>query len=527
MKILISDPLSEKGVEILKQAGMFEIICESKLPVDQLCGLIKDCDALIIRSGTTVTKEVLDAAEKLKVIGRAGVGVDNIDIPEATKRGIVVMNTPGGNTISTAEHTFALLMAMARNIPQAYQSLKDGKWDRKSFKGVELNGKVIGIVGMGRIGTEVAKRARAFNMTVLASDPFLSVEMAKKYEVELVSNEEIFKKADFITVHTPLTNETRGLIGKEAISIMKKGVRIINCARGGIVDESALIEALDSGKVAAAAIDVYLQEPPENKELIKHPKIVTTPHLGASTDEAQVNVAVDIAQQIVDMLKSGVVKNSVNSPSVDEDLAKVITPYVDLAGKIGCFLSNIVSGQMEKVKILFEGKAANHDMSMPAAAFLEGLLKKAMAEEVNVVNAGHMAKERGIVVEQAKSDAVGDFAVRIMAKVTTTSGEFVMSGTFFGVSNKPKIVQINKYYMNVNPAGVLLYVMNKDELGVIGQIGTILGKHGINIADMTVGRKKDDDLACTLINVDHSIDGDALKELMAIGSVVEVKSIEL
>jgi len=527
MKILVSDPLSENGIKILRKEKSFEVINTPGLALDELCKAVADCDALIVRSGTKVTKQVLDAAKKLKLIGRAGVGVDNVDVAEATKKGVVVMNTPGGNTISTAEHTFALLLAMSRNVAQAFQSMKAGKWDRKSFKGVELNGKILGIIGMGRIGKEVAKRARAFNMTVYASDPFMSPEMAKQCEVELVSNEEIFRKADFITVHTPLTDDTRGLIGEKAISMMKKGVRVLNCARGGIVDEQALLDGIEKGIIAAAAIDVYPTEPPANDKLTLHPKILTTPHLGASTAEAQENVAIDIANQIVDALKNNVIRNAVNAPSVDEELLKVIEPYVNLAGKLGRFLSCIVTGQIEKIKILFQGKVARHDMSLPTASFLEGLLKKALAEEVNIVNAAHLAKDRGMVVEEIKTDTVGDFSDLIRADIKTSDGEFTLGGTLFGTHNEPRIVQINQYYINAIPNGSLLYVINKDKPGIIGQIGSALGNHNINIADMTVGRISQGDVAVTLINIDQPAGQELLKELETLDKVVEVKSIEL
>ncbi len=525
MKILVSDPLSPQGIEILEKENIFEVINKSGMSTEELCETIKDCEGLIIRSGTTVTKEIIKAAKSLKVIGRAGVGVDNVDVPEATKRGIVVMNTPGGNTISTAEQTMALLLALARHTPQAVQSMKSGAWDRKKYKGVELNGKILGIIGMGRIGKEVAKRARAFNMTILAADPFMSPEMAKKFEVELVSNEEIFEKSDFITVHTPLTDGTRGLINAEAISKMKKGVRLINCARGGIIDEKDLLEALDQDIVAAAALDVYTKEPPESWDLVNHPKVIATPHLGASTEEAQLNVAIDIAHQLVDALKNGVIRNAVNAPSVDEELIKVIKPYVKLAGKIGRFLSHVVTGQIESVKILFEGKAAGHDMSLPTAAFLEGLLKKAMAEEVNSINAAHMAQERGIKVEQSKSDSVEDFTDAITAILQTNKGTLTLRGTFFGIKNEPRIIQVNNYFINAIPDGNLLYVINKDYPGVIGNIGSILGKYGINIADMTVGRHGD--VALTLINIDQPAVEDVLKELQALDAINEVRSIEL
>ena len=525
MKVLISDPLSEKGMEILTKEKDLEIVSKTGLSEDELCEEIKGYDALVIRSGTTVTKKVIESADNLKVIGRAGVGVDNVDVPEATKRGIVVMNTPGGNTISTAEQTWALILALARNTAQAVQSLKSGAWERKKFKGVELNGKIIGIIGMGRIGKEVAKRARAFNMTVIASDPFLSSEMAKKMEVELGSVEDVIKKSDFITVHTPLTDETRGLIDKKAISMMKKGVRIINCARGGIVDEQALIEGIDSGIVAGAAIDVYPKEPPENKELIAHPKIVTTPHLGASTSEAQENVAVDIAYQVVDALKNGVIKNAINAPSVDEELIKVLGPYIELSKKLGRFLSYIVTGQIEKVKIGFEGKCAAHDMSMPTASFLVGLLKKALAEEVNTVNAFHIAKERGIQVEESKCEAVADFADSIYVEVKTSEKSISLRGTFFGRKYYPRIVKVDKYIINAIPSGCLLYIINKDQPGVIGMMGNILGEHNLNIADMTVGRHGD--VALTLINIDQPAGDAVVKSLEKIADIIEVRAIEL
>lgn len=527
MKILISDPLSQEGLGILEKVDSFELINKPGMAVEELCKVINDCDALIVRSGTKVTKEILAAAPKLKLIGRAGVGVDNVDVAEATKRGIVVMNTPGGNTISTAEQTMALLLSMARNIPQAFASMKAGKWDRKSFKGVELNQKTLGIVGMGRIGSEVAKRARAFNMNVIVSDPFLSSEMARKLEVELVDVETIFRKADFITVHTPLTDQTRSLINSESIAMMKDGVRIINCARGGIVDEAALIEGLDSGKIAAAALDVYSEEPPNNEKLTLHPKIVTTPHLGASTSEAQINVAVDIADQIVDALVHKVIRNAVNAPSVDAELLKVIQPYVELSSCMGKFLSYIVSGQIEQVKVSFEGKCAGHDMSMPMASFVEGLLKKALAEEVNIVNALHVAKERGISLERSKSETVGDFSDLIRADIKTSDGVFTLNGTLFGMRNEPRVVRVNEYYINALPHGSLLYVINQDKPGIIGQIGETLGNHTINIADMTVGRKSQGDVALTLINIDQPATPEVIKELAALEKVVAVRAIEL
>ncbi|RJP59149.1 MAG: phosphoglycerate dehydrogenase [Candidatus Auribacter fodinae] len=527
MKIVVSDPLSQQGIDILKKVDGCEVIDASGLPVEELCEAVKDCDALVIRSGTKVTKQILEAAKKLKLIGRAGVGVDNVDVPEATKRGIVVMNTPDGNTISTAEHTMAMILSVARSIPQAHASMKAGKWDRKSFKGVELSGKVLGIIGMGRIGSEVAKRARAFNMTVLASDPFLSPEMARKMEIEIASFDDIVLKADFITVHTPLTDATRNLINAAAISKMKKGVRIINCARGGIVNEADLVAGIEKGIVAGAALDVYPSEPPTETIATLHPKVVTTPHLGASTTEAQEKVALDIAEQIVDALKNNTIRNSVNAPSVDGELLKVIKPYIELAQRIGLFLSYVITGQIERVKISFEGKCASHDMSMPTAAFMEGLLKKALAEEVNTVNALHIAKARGISVEESKSETVGDFADLIRADVKTSDGDFTLTGTFFGIKNEPRIVQVNQYYINAKPYGSLLYVINKDKPGIIGQIGDTLGRHSINIADMTVGRISQGEVAVTLINIDQPATPDVISELNALEKIVAVRPIEL
>ncbi|MCB1195751.1 phosphoglycerate dehydrogenase [bacterium] len=527
MKILVSDPLSETGMAFLNSQKGFEVVVKTGLSEEALCKEIRGYDALLVRSGTTVTAKVIEAADSLRLIGRAGVGVDNVDVQAATKRGIIVMNTPDGNTISTAEHSFAMLLALSRNIPQAVSSMRKGEWDRKSFKGVELHGKILGVIGMGRIGTEVAKRARAFNMVVYAYDPFLSEEMAKKFGVELAGKEKIFKEADFITVHTPLTDDTRDLINNKSITLMKKGVRIINCARGGIVNENDLLAALESGKIAGAALDVFETEPPSNPALIAHPKLIATPHLGASTTEAQEKVAIDVAKQVVDALHHGIINNAVNAPSADSELLKVLKPYIVLSEKLGKFLSAIASGRMQKINILFGGKAAKNDVSLPSAAFVEGVLKKAFPEQVNIVNAVHLATERGIRVEQAKSDTVRDYADYISASVETNEGTFSVSGTFFSNRNEPRIIDVNGYYINAQPYGTLLYVINKDLPGIIGEMGVLLGKHGINIADMTVGRHRPGDIALTLINLDQPVSDNVLTELRSLEKIIEAKQIIL
>ncbi len=525
MKILVSDPLAEKGLEILRREKNCQLDLKPKLPPEDLKRIIKDYDGLIIRSGTKVTKEIIEAAENLKVIGRAGVGLDNVDLEAATKKGIIVMNTPGGNTISTAEHTISLILALARNIPQAYLSLQEKKWDRKKYTGVQLYGKTLGIVGMGRIGTEVAKRMLSFGMAVIVSDPFISLEKAEKLGVHLVESKDLFKKADFITVHVPLTEGTKHLIGKEAFSLMKKEVRIINCARGGIIDEAALLEAIKKGKVAGAALDVYEKEPPTDNPLLNLPQVVVSPHLGASTEEAQVGVAVEIAQQIVDAFK-GNVRNAANLPSLEPEVLKGIKPYLVLAEKLGLLQAQLTEGRITDVKVRYSGEVLEYDVTPLTVALVKGLLTPLFQESVNFVNAPVIAQERGMKVIESKSSITEDFTNLILVEVETSKGKSVVSGTIFG-KNDPRVVRINDYHVDAVPSGYMLLCFHTDHPGIIGQIGVLLGKNKINIANMTLGRRKIGEEAVTVLNIDSSVSKEVLKEIKKTRYIREIKSVKL
>ncbi len=405
MKILIADPISERGIDLLRANPKFHVDKNIGLKEDQLCEIIGQYDALVVRSQTKVTKKVIDAAKKLRVIGRAGVGVDNVDVDAATRRGIIVMNTPGGNTISTAEHTFSMMMSLARKIPQAHATMKAGKWDRKSFEGVELYNKTLGIVGMGRIGSEVARRAIAFGMRVLAYDPFLSLSRAKALQVEVVELDEIYARADFITVHVPATDQTLGMINKDTIAKMKNGVRLINCARGGIINEKDLYDAVKSGKVAGAALDVYEVEPPKDSPLRELDAVIMTPHLGASTQEAQESVGVEVAEQIAEVLAGGTIRNAVNMPSLDAKTLAVLQPYLTFGEKMGRFLSQIAPPRIERLSIEFCGKAAELETNPIARAVLKGYLEGAEGEAINYVNAPFAAEQLGI--KRRRSEKLG------------------------------------------------------------------------------------------------------------------------
>jgi len=526
MKVLISDSLSERGVEILKKAGL-TVDVKTKLTPAQLIEEIPNYDALVIRSATKVTKDVIAAAKNLKVIGRAGSGLDNVDLPAATKRGIVVMNTPGGNTVTTAEHTFSLLMSMARQIPQANASVKSGKWEKNKFMGMELFNKTIGIIGIGQIGSYVAKLAQGANMTVLAYDAFLSPENARKLGVEVVDLDTLFSRSDIITVHTPLTTETKYMINAAAIQKMKQGVRIINCARGGIVHEGDLYEALKSGRVAAAAFDVFEKEPvdPANP-LLTLENFICTPHLGAATTEAQENVAWAIAEQIVDFLIRNVVRYAVNLPSISADLLPKVQPYVELAEKMGSFLGQTAEGGIEKVTIEYHGEAADLQTSPITLAAVKGLLAPILEETVNYVNAPSIAKERGIEVNEAKSSDAGNFSSLITIKVKSGGQTKVVSGTIFNKKD-PRFVEIDGMSLEVVPEGEMLYLFNEDQPGVIGGIGQLLAKNQINISRMQLGRERAGGKAISVVGVDSIVSTEVLKELKSLSHVLSVKRVKL
>ncbi len=524
-KVLVSDPLSKEGVDILKAAGL--VVEEAfKLPESELVKKIKGYDAIIVRSETTVTKKIIQAADKLKVIGRAGVGLDNVDVAEASKRGIVVMNAPSGNTISTAEHAFSLMLSMARNIPQANQSVKEGKWDRKKFMGVELYGKTLGIIGMGRIGTEFAKRALVFGMRVMASDPFLSEEKARSIGVEPVSMDTLLENADFMTIHTPLTDETRHFIDEKAFEKMKQGVRIVNAARGGIIDEKALAKHIKSGKVAGAALDVFetKAKPPVDSPVAALDKVITTPHLGASTEEAQISVSIDMARSIVDALTGKGYRNAANVPAMDEETLKTVGPYVNLAEKLGSIQSQLIEDAIKSITVSYVGGVADLDVDVITRALLKGVFDPILEEEVNYVNAPIIAKERGINVSEKRAPHIKDFANLINVEFVTAKKKHFIMGTLFG-NNEPRIVKMDKYYVEAIPSGYMLVVSNNDVPGVVGRIGTILGKEGVNIAEMSFGRDKKTGQAISLLNVDSEISKAALKKLKAAKDIVDVKQV--
>ncbi len=525
MKVLVSDNISSKGVEILKNAGL-TVDVKTGLKPDELKSIIGDYHALIVRSATKATADIIDAAKNLKVIGRAGSGLDNVDKAAASKRGIVVMNTPGGNTITTAEHTIAMIFAVARKIPQANASMANGSWEKKKFMGTELYNKTLGVIGLGNIGGEVARRAQSLGMQVIAFDPFLSEEKANEMGIEKIEVSDLIKRADFITVHTPLTNETKNLVRAETIKTMKDGVYIINCARGGIINEKDLFDALESGKVAGAALDVFEQEPPVNNPLIGHAKVVSTPHLGASTQEAQENVALAVAEQIVDYLVHGTIRNAVNFPSIPADQIPVLQPYIMLADKLGSFASQLFDSEISGVAIEYRGEVAGLNISPVTIAVVKGILDPILLETVNFVNASVIAKERGIKVNESKSSDAGDYNNMITIRIKSPKRELLVSGTLFGKKD-PRIVKIDDYEVEIVPEGSMLVMNNNDKPGVIGNIGTIMGNNKINIARMHFGRESAGGRAISVVNIDSSISEELLEEIRHLPNILNVKVINL
>ena len=528
-KILVADEVSDTGLQPLRDAG-FVVEKRTGLNAAELREAVTDCAALVVRSETKVTADLMDSAIALRVVGRAGVGVDNIDVPAATERGIVVMNAPDGNTITTAEHTIALLIALARRIPQANSSLKSGRWERKTFIGVELQGKTLGVVGLGRIGRTVAARARAFGMKIVAFDPFIAPDQARDLEIELAPLEELFASADFITVHTPLTAETRGVIGSAAFARMKKGVRIINCARGGLVDESALHDAIKSGIVAGAALDVFVQEPPPaDHPLLQLDEVIATPHLGASTAEAQEGVAFTVAEQMRDYLLSGALRGAVNVPSLGTKELALLRPYIELAEKLGRFQAQLVDCAVREVRLEFAGDIVELNAAPVTRSFLAGLLRDVSAR-VNAVNAFLIAEERGISVTTSYIRPGSDFVPAIRTRVVAASGEQSLAGTVFGFGEQARegrIIDIDGFHIEAVPSGHMLVMRNRDEPGVIGRVGTILGGRGVNISRFHLGRRERGGEAMAVIEVDAALEDATLKELRAFEPVISARQIEL
>ncbi|MDD5094529.1 MAG: phosphoglycerate dehydrogenase [Dehalococcoidia bacterium] len=526
MKVLVSDPVDKEGVDILIKNGI-PVDVKTGLKPEELIQIIPEYDGLLVRSETKVTADIIKAAKKLQIIGRAGVGVDNIDLKAATDQGIIVVNSPDGNTLAAAELTVGLMFALARHIPQAHAKLKAGKWDRKSFVGIELRKKKLGIIGLGRIGTEVAKRCKAMDMEVLGYDPVISPDLAKSLGVKLVSLDEIVKESDFITVHVPLNDATRGMIGEEALKKVKPSVRLINVARGGVIDEAALAKAVDEGRVAGAAIDVYTKEPATENILIKSEKIVTTPHLGASTTEAQTLVAVDVAEQVVDVLLKGLpARSPVNLPRVSPETMSALSPFVNMAYLAGKLAVQIAEGQMSAITIKYEGDIAGYQTDAIKAAVIGGLLESTSEDRVNQVNANIIAQRRGLKVVEQKNACCENYTALITVEVETTKGTISVAGTV--MRGEPHIVKVNDYWLNIVPTGGhWLFADHMDRPGLIAAVSTVTGEADINISSMSVARLKPRGKALMVLALDEPLSEAHLKKIMSIKDIHGAKAVTL
>jgi D-3-phosphoglycerate dehydrogenase / 2-oxoglutarate reductase len=531
-KVLVSDPISEAGIEKLRAIPGVEVDVKLGLKPDELRSIIGDYAALAVRSETKVTAEIIAAAEKLQIIGRAGVGVDNIDVTAATQKGIVVVNSPEGNTLAAAELAVALLLALARKIPQADASLRAGKWERKKFVGTEIYGKTVGVIGLGKIGRSVAQRMKAFETTVIAYDPFATAESARRMGVEPVSLEEIYRRSDFITVHVPLNNDTRGMIGAAQLAQMKDGVRIINCARGGIVDETGLADAIRSGKVGGAAFDVFSKEPPEpDNPLLTLAENVITPHLGASTEEAQVNVAIDISEQIADVLQGKPARSAVNLPAVSVDEMARVAPYLVLASRIGSLhtqLARDTNGEgrpIDTVEVTFSGDFAGLPTESITRAALQGLLSPVLDEPVNLVNAPVLAEHRGIHVKESHSKTSPEHSCLLSIRVQFPGGERTICGTLYG--EDARIVHIDGYRVDIRPFGRMIVTQHHDQPGIIGSVGMLLGSNHINIAGMHVGRESTGGRAIMVLLVDEPISDDLMRLIRAFAGMEAAQLVTL
>lgn len=524
-KILITEELSEEGIQILRTGGM-EVDAVKGLKHEELLKKIKDYDALIVRSATKVNRELVNAGTKLRAVGRAGVGIDNVDVDAATEKGIIVVNAPEGSTISVAEHTIAMLMGLSRKIPQACSTIRERKWEKSRFMGTQVYDKTLGIVGIGRIGAEVAKRAQGLGMKVIAYDPFINSERAKELGVSLVTLDELLGESDYISTHTPLTKETKNLIGADAFKKMRNGVRIINCARGGIIDEKALVEAIKSGKVGGVALDVFENEPPKDSPLLEMEEVIATPHIAASTQEAQVSVAVTIAEQVLAALKGEPVKNAVNMYAVKPEVFESVRPYLFLAEKLGKLASQLAPASIESLEISYHGEIAEKETELTTTAILKGILEP-MVSGVNYVNAPLIAKNRGIKVVKVRTWAVENFTSLISVRAATDKGEATVAGTVFGRSDA-RIVKIDGCRINAVPSGYMLISKHLDKPKVIGPVGMVLGDAGINISGMQVARMKSDGReAIMVLNVDSAVGDDILKKIQKIDGIIDVKLVVL
>jgi D-3-phosphoglycerate dehydrogenase / 2-oxoglutarate reductase len=519
MKVLISDNLAPVGAQILKDAGL-DVDIKTGLAPEELKAIIPEYDGLVIRSASKVTAEIIEAAANLKVVGRAGIGLDNVDVAAASKRGIIVMNAPDGNATTAAEHAIAMMMALSRNIPQATASMKAGRWEKKKFMGREVTGKTLGIVGIGRIGAIVADRAKGLRMNVIAFDPHMPKEMVEKIGVELVSLDEMCRRSDYITVHVPLTSETKHVLSTEQFKVMKKDVMIIDCARGGVIDEVALHAAMTAGQVAGAALDVFEVEPTthENCPMLALDNFICTPHLGASTTEAQENVAVAIAEQMAAYLLKGTITNAVNVPSVSAEVLSKVGPYLALAEMLGSFHMQIAQGGVEEVNIEYSGDLAETNTVPITVAFLKGLFTPILKDAVNFVNAPLIAKERGIRVVESKTSQAGDFTNLISIRVKTSEGENTLTGTVFG-KNEPRLVRLNTFRLEALPSGPMLFVYNRDLPGIIGSLGTTIGAAGVNINQMMVGRETGQGRNVILLSTDVLVSKELLQQVRELPAI--------
>jgi D-3-phosphoglycerate dehydrogenase len=514
-KVLVADSISPRGVDELSRDGALDVLVKTGLSESQLVDLVPAFNALVVRSQTKVTAKVLDAGANLRVVGRAGVGVDNVDVETATRRGVIVLNAPGGNTVSTAEHAFSLLLSVARKIPQADASVREKNWDRKNFEGVELYNKTLGVIGMGRIGSELSRRAIAFGMRVIAYDPYLSATRARSLQVELVEElDDLLGGADFISLHTPLTNETRHILDASRLQKTKRGARIINCARGGLIDEDALASGLQDRHVAAAALDVFEIEPlPNDSPLRSAPNLILTPHLGASTAEAQESVGIEIAQSIRAALLEGTIRNAVNMPSLDAKTLSIIGPHLRFGEKLGRFLSQVAPKRVDALNINYSGKVNEVDTTAITRAILKGFLQSAGGSDVNEVNAPAFAESLGLKVTESRLSAPGDYTDLLELSATAEGKTVSVGGAFFGAT--PRIVSINSRPVEARPHGVLLILENTDRPGMVGRIGTLLGDHGVNIATMSLSRNQAGGTALTVLNLDSAPSEDLLTKICA------------
>lgn len=526
-KVLVSDKISEDGLAVFKKAG---IACDflPEITQEEIKERIGEYSGWVIRSRSRATADIIENAAKLRVIGRAGVGVDNVDTEAATRRGIIVMNTPGGNTISTAEHTISMMLSLSRKIPQAHQSMREGKWDKKSAMGAEIAGKTLGVMGLGRIGQEVVRRLKAFDMTVLGYDPFLPKERMRQLGVEACPVDEICERADFLTFHTPLSPETKDLINAERFAKMKKTARLVNCARGGIVNEDALLAALKEKRIAGAALDVFSSEPlSEDHPFRKLDNIVVTPHIAASTIEAQENVAIQVAEQVCDVLRGGPVRNALNVPPVDIELLPVIQPYMDLADKLGCFISQYRTERPVKLTVRYSGSVLDYPLGPITNAAIQGLLRKTADGPVNFVNAQKILRDRGVELVETKHSELYQYQNLVTLELENEDGtENHISGTLY-TNQRPRIVILNDKHFDAVPEGNLIVLENNDVPGIIGAVGTVFGKHGVNIGQMTWGRVPAEGTAMTIINLDTTADEALLTELRGLDHIKSVEVINL